>query len=158
MSDEGYRTPEGFWLHRPLLLPDVRDFAEIATYVREWDFETMSHRNGVIPRPDLVPAEVPVGWSRFDGPVSDAPRHPKCNVISPFCSVSNRRNGMAITVTDLVVDAVKNRLVTSDDRLGLKIVVHESNNRGLVILEHGYIIGSHWLAYIDPATIPPVPE
>lgn len=32
MHDDGYTTPEGHWLARPLLLPDVRDFSDLAQW------------------------------------------------------------------------------------------------------------------------------
>lgn len=140
-NDEEYYTPEGHYLPRPLLLPDVRDFSELLEYVSEWDFATMSHLAGVPPQPDRRPAPVMIGD----------------NEVGPYCTVDDgvkRHRGIAVIAKQPVIDAVKNRIVTDDDHLSFKVIVHTERNRALVILDHGYIIGSHWLAYIDPTTIP----
>ena len=128
--------------NRPLLLPNVKTFGELFSYVREWDHETMTSRRGVVSRPDLVPAPRMIGE----------------NELGPFCEFSvNRRflgrRLMAVTATDAVVDAITPRIVTPDDHLSFEILEHETG-WALVTAQHGYIIGSHWLAYIDPATIP----
>ena len=139
-----YVTPEGFTLSRPLLLPDVRTFGEVLTYVREWDYATMSHRNGEVARPDLVPAPRMIGE----------------NEIGPYCSINangERYRGVAVIARDEVLEVVAPRIVTPDDRLSFKVIEHVDNGRALVILEHNHIIGSHWLAYIDPASIPARP-
>ena len=140
---ETYRTPEGAELHRPLLLPDVKDFNDLFTAVRPWDHATMSHRSGVVAQPDLVPA----------------PRMIGDNELGPFLSFRNvpghrDHSGWAVIAKDVVVDAIAPRIVTDDDRLSFAVIYHANYDRCLVIAEHGYIIGSHWLAYIDPSTIP----
>ena len=135
-----YTTPEGFTLPRPLLLPDARSFTDVLGYVREWDHATMSHNAGVVPRPDLRPEPAKIGD----------------NEVGPFCSIRlvDSRRSIAVRATQAVLDAVAPRIVTGDDHLSFQIIEHKGTGRALVILEHGYIIGSHWLAYIDPATIP----
>lgn len=141
MNDDGFTTPEGFVLARPLLLPDARTFAEVLTYEREWYHATMSHYAGVVARPELVPRPRMIGR----------------NELGPFCTVKTTRDGrrsIAVTATDAVRDVIRPRIVTDDDHLSFKVIEHAESGRALVIAEHGYIIGSHWLAYIDPATIP----
>jgi hypothetical protein len=138
-SDEGFTTPEGHWLPRAILLPDVRSFDEVLTYVREWDYDGM--RDGTVPRP--------------------APALIDENEIGPYCTVNargDRYRGIAVQARQNVLDVVAPRIVTPDDHLSFEIIEHKDRNRALVILSHNYIIGSHWLAYIDPATIPARPE
>jgi hypothetical protein len=144
MADDGYTTPEGYWLARPLLIPDARAFSDVLEYVREWDHATMSHTSGRIPRPELLPA----------------PSMIERNEVGPFCSISltSGRRSVAVVARPAVLDVVAPRIVTDDDHLSFEVIEHKGRGRALVTLQHGYIIGSHWLAYIDPATIPPAPE
>ena len=140
-DDRGYTTPEGFELHKPLLMPDARDFADVLTFVRTWDHRTMTHTSGVIPSPELVPDPVII-----DG-----------NEIGPFCSVTGpggKRWSLAVTPTPATVEAIAGQLVTDDDRLSFQVIYHPNRDRCLIILEHGQIIGSRYLAYVDPATVP----
>ncbi len=141
---DGYTTPEGHYLSRPLLLPDVLDFAQVLTYLGEWDNDTMTPRAGVTPRPDLVPQPSKIGN----------------NELGPYCTADLSQVGlakhraMAVHPTQAVLDVVRDRIVTDDDHLSFKIIAHRDRNRALVILEHGHILGSHWLAYIDTDTLP----
>lgn len=144
----------------PILLPDVSTFSDLLEYVAEWDHETMSHRNGVLPANSPRPRPRYIGTHRVSehtGEVSGA------NEIGPFCTVDLSQldgpasRSMAVRATDLVLDVVRPRIVTPDDHLSFRIIGHEHTGRALVILEHGYISGSHWLAYIDPATLPAYP-
>jgi hypothetical protein len=56
---------------------------------------------------------------------------------------------------------VRDRIVTDDDHLSFKVIIHGEREgrpaRALIILSHGHIIGSHYLAYVDPATLPAYP-
>lgn len=141
----------------PILLPEIDSFSDLLEYVSEWDHETMSHRDGVLPNesPRLVD-------ERYK------PREIGCNNVGPFCTVDLsqlggiRSRSIAVRATDAVIEAVAPRIVTPgivtpDDDLSFKIIGHKHDGRALVILQHGYISGSHWLAEIDPATIPTYP-
>lgn len=150
MSDDGYYvTPEGFALFKPLLMPDARSFSDVLTYVREWDYATMNARSGKVPHPELVPDSVRLTEAGMFGD--------NCNTIGPFCSIKSQRDGrrsIAVIVTQATIDALRGQLVTGDDRLSLEIIEHPANGRALVIAQHSSILGSRWLAYIDPTTIP----
>jgi len=142
---EMFSTPEGFTLHRPLLLPDARAFSDVLEYLGEWD--------------QFKDYESP---SRFAG-TPPAPRPLGRNLIGPFCTIDLGQldgpphRSIAVRATDATIDAVRGRIVTPDDKLSFRLIGHKGTNRVLVILEHGYIIGSHYLAYIDPATLPAYP-
>ncbi len=146
---EMYETREGFTLARPLLLPHARNFADVLEYVAEWNYETMSHRSGGLPVNHNRPAPRYIGAD---------PR--ERNEVGPFCAVNmaqlggRSHRGIAVRATDATIDAIAPRIVTPDDHLSFSLIGHKSTGRVLVIAEHGYIIGSHWLAYIDPATVP----
>jgi len=163
MIETDYYTPEGHYLARPLLLPDVRNFSDLLTYEREWNFDTMSARSGKIARPDLVPEPRYIGHGERNDicdrimAIGGFGTDPQArNEIGPYCSVKllGSRRSIAVTATDLVIETVAPRIVTADDHLSFEIIEHADRDRALVILSHGHIIGSHWLAYIDPATIP----
>lgn len=139
-----------FTLARPLLLPDARAFSDVLEYLGEWSHD----RDYVKPEPRYIPEVTPEAdeWER------SAWRDDGRNQIGPFCWIrrvkSIRMRSIAVRATDAVIDAVEPRIVTPDDHLSFEVIEHESTGRALVILKHGYIIGSHWLAYIDPETIP----
>lgn len=137
-----YPYPEGT-LDRPLLLPRVDSFHEL--------FAT-SHRIDSLssPRePMFPPREIHTGYAPKDD-------YRQSNEIGPFCSVKSggQRWYMDVVANDAVIAAVTPRIVTPNDSLSFEIIEHARTGLALVILQHGYIIGSHWLAYIDPATIP----
>lgn len=145
MFDQSYKTPEGFELYRPLLLPGARSFADVLEYISEWDYETMS-RGDAAPAPRII-RHAPGAELRG-------------NRVGPYAHVDMsqlggvRSRGMAVRATDATMEVVRGRIVTDDDHLSFKLIAHQSTGRVLVILDHGYIIGSHWLAYVDPATVP----
>jgi hypothetical protein len=122
-------------------MPDARVFSDVLEYVSEWDHALMSHTSGKLPRPDLRPEPAMIGR----------------NELGPFCSarlLGGERRSMAVRALPAVVDVIAPRIVTDDDHLSFDIITHETNNRALVIASHGHIIGSHWLAYIDPQSLP----
>ena len=139
--DAGYTTPEGFYLSRAPLLPDARSFSDVLEYLGEWDHETMSHRGGKEPTRAVPPRTI------------------GRNEIGPFATIDGAGSHRAIAVraTDAVINAVAGQIVTDDDHLSFTIHIHKDRNRALVTLQHGYIIGSHWLAYIDVDTLPAYP-
>lgn len=143
MLHDMYATPEGFELYKPLLLPDARSFADVLEYLGEWDQFKDPPAGRVIGNE--------TGYRRTG------------NEIGPFCVVAVAQPGIpshrsiAVRATDAVIDVVTPRLVTPDDSLSFDIIEHADRNRALVILKHNYIIGYHWLAYIDPATIAAYP-
>lgn len=142
--------------YHPLLMPDADSFADVLEYLGEWQNPPKHEPD---PEPRYIPAETPeaTAWER-----QAWTRHPDGrNRIGPYCTVDLAQLGgaahrsMAVRATDAVLEAVAGRIVTPDDDLSFSIVAHETTGRALVVLSHGYIIGSHWLAYINPATIPP---
>lgn len=142
---ETFRTPEGFDLPKPLLLPDVRDFTDLFEVVREWDFATMSAISGVVPRPDLVP--IP-------------PRVDELN-IGPFLSlnVDGVKRSLAIRATPLVVNALAEpsdtfTTIRHDGQISFELIEHKANGRVLVVANHNALARSQYVAYIDPANIP----
>jgi hypothetical protein len=149
MIQDTYTTPEGFELHRPLLLPDARSFDEVLTYVREWEFEEFRKN------PDLAPEPRVIG--------DEQEYRRKGNAVGPFCTIDlsqvggKKHRSVAVVATDATIEAITGRIVTPDDTLSFKLIAHKATNRVLVVAQHGYIIGSHYVAYIDPATIPAYP-
>lgn len=135
-----YTTPEGYVLPRPLLLPDVRDFAELLECLAPWDYDTMNHRSGV------------------PGPARPEPVGCEGNELGPFCSVDLGALGrssrhLAVRARPATVAALRGHLF-SGDVLSFRVIGHVSSGRALVLAQHQSILADHWLAYIDPATIP----
>lgn len=177
MFNQTYTTPEGYTLHKPLLMPDARTFADVAEYVAEWDHVTMNHRNGVLPadgcrpeprylsRDDMSPAGATmVALSDLCGFKRDPLAR---NELGPFgtidtTQIGGTRRSVAIRLTDAALEAVAPNIVTDDDHLSLEVIVHGNRSdglppRALMVLKHGHIIGSHYLAYVDPASLPAYP-
>lgn len=168
MSD-GYTTPEGHWLAKPLLLPEVRTFAELFEQSAPWP-RGMNVNSPIEPRRLIadgagartlhaildIGREIGVEW-REQGDPRD-----RGNEIGPYCSFKrvtrdhrqHRGQSLAVRCTDAVMDAIAPRIVTPDDHLSFEIIEHADRGRALVIAQHGQIIGGHWLAYINPETVP----
>lgn len=141
-----YRTPEGFELPRPLLFPDVRDFGELFTVERAWDFSTMNHKNGY-PQPDTP---------------EDLRRHPGDDhkVVGRFLA-TRRLEGvpnLMVTPMPLLLDKVwQDESEGLDfaffDRIGWEAIYHEGNDRVLIVADASRIIASRWVAYVTPESV-----
>jgi hypothetical protein len=144
---------------KPLYMPEAKTFADVLEYHGEWNHSWPRHpeTNATIApvEPRYIPETTPAGtaWER------SAWRSDGRNEIGPFATVQPRgekRRSIAVRATDATIAAMTPVIVTPDDHLSFEIIEH-ADGRALVLASHGYIIGSIWLAYIDPATIPPYP-
>ena len=135
-----YTTPEGFELHKPLLMPDARSFADVLTAERAWDFATMNHKNGLPQAESPEDIRLP-GLER---------------IVSRFCSVrmAGHRNHLQVTPTDATLALLAGDQFSFFDRIGFEAILHESNNRVLIVANASGIIASRWIAYVDPSTVP----
>jgi hypothetical protein len=132
-----YETPEGFGLPRQLLMPEVRAFPDVLTYVRDWDFATMNRPRG----PGLLPEQVFV-----DG-----------HEVGPFCSYTHGPH-MAVTPTDATTVCIHER-ITGGGMFGLDVLsfgafYHRSNDRVLIVVKRQGMLSDYWLAYVRPGTMP----
>lgn len=143
MNDTLYTTPEGFVLHKQLLLPDAHDFTDLLTAERRWDFATMNHYNG------YPQADTPEEITDNTRPYGDRP-------VSRFLSV-NQFPGhyhLQITPTERLLEVLWSDVVVFFTRIELSAIYHESNDRVLLTASATNIIASRWIAYLDPATVP----
>lgn len=151
----GFTTSEGLYLAQPLLLDDARSFDDVLIY------EGAYHRDLAHETITKAPAHS-LATAFFGDTVSR-------NRIGSYCSVDlsqvggERWRSISVSLTDEAMEALLGRLVTTDDSISFKIIAHDRSqhgqpNRALVIAQHSQIIGSHYVAYIDPATIPAVPD
>lgn len=131
---------------RPLYLPDVHTFGEMFTDVVAWDDEANR------PMPRYIPETTPTAsaWERKAWRSNDGR-----NEIGPYCTVelTDRRFALAVRATDAVIEAMRPVIVTPDDHLSFQVIEH-ADGRALVLASHNYIIGSIWLGFIDPASVP----
>lgn len=141
-QDATFPTPEGFALPKPLKMPFAMAWGDLfEDGAVPWDHATMSARNGSRPRTAPDPQIV-------DG-----------NEVGPFCwvkldQIGRRGQSLAVRARREVLDAVRHRFVSNDDRMSWQVIAHKHSGRALVILKFGQISGGVWVAYIDPATIP----
>jgi hypothetical protein len=155
--------------HR-LLLPDAQRFTDVLEYLGEWDHAYLSHHAGELPPMGreirdrgtrYIPETTPTAtsWERAAWTRHQDGR----NRVGPFCTVDLTQIGgpghrsIAVRATDAVIAELAPRIVTPDDDLSFRIIAHAGTRRALVVASHGYIIGSHWVAYIDPESIPAYP-
>src|SRR6516225_5524500 len=110
-------------------MPEVRDFSEVLEFVGPFVyFERETY---------------PVGATIGE------------NEVSEFCSVQiagTRTHTIRVKPRDETLLALRGRLVTPDDRLSWKVIGHKDTDHALIILYHGYTLGSHWLAYVETST------
>jgi protein-L-isoaspartate O-methyltransferase len=131
-------------LLRPLALT-TRDFADVLEYLGEWENED----GAAAPRSEVrcAPAGRMLGG----------------NQVGPYCAITLTQLGgpnhraIAARATDATLDALRPLVVTDNDTLHFQLVGHEQAGRVLVIVRHGKILGDHWLAYVEPDTLPPYP-
>lgn len=165
-------TPTAELNGRRILMPDARTFADVLEYLAEWDHASMSATGGTVPssRPDAqhLPASgtgAEILRSILDIGGFPVPGADETNEIGPFCTIrtagptrhglaGSGRRSVAVRATPAALAAVADQLVTSDDRLSWEVIEHAGTGRALVILSHGQIIGSHYVAYIEASTIP----
>ena len=138
--------------HRPILLPDAGTFAEVLEYVREWDHYDMTHTAGERRRPGLVPAPRLIGENEI-GPFATL----ELEQLASLELEQPARRSFAVRATDEVLEVLAPRIVTPDDHLSFRLIGHASSGRVAVFCQHGYISGSHWLANVDPASLPAYP-
>lgn len=116
---------------KPLRCSEITSFAEVLDYHGEWVFGETTRES----------------WLMEDG-----------NRISAFCSIDLSQLGgpkhrnIVVSIKPDIYDRLN--VLGIDDTLSWKIIGHKSTGWALVVLEHSAIIGSRWVAYIDPATIP----
>lgn len=144
---------------REILIPDAHDFADVLEYLGEWDAPAWNHYRGEIPHPETRPApryldeQLPLmrNLLKVSGlPVDERPR----NTVGPFCTVETkqrRHRSIAVRATDATMAALSGR-----DTLSFRVIEHP-DGRVLVTCCHNQIIGSHWLAFVELASLPPYP-
>jgi hypothetical protein len=125
----------------------TRDFADVLEYHGEWeDAGEPRARGGTTATDRGVAARMIAG-----------------NTIGPYCTIDLSQlagpahRAIAARATDATLAALRPLVVTTDDHMHFEVIGHEKSGRVLIIAGHGRIIGGHWLAYVDPDTIPPDP-
>lgn len=123
---------------KPLVFPDVRSFGELFEGYAPWN-STLSRRS----TPQAFP---PVKVEGAKGS------------IGPYLVVSGgEHRSMAVKPNQAVIDYIVSNMfsILSDDTIYFEIVIRDENE-ALVTAKYNKIIGSRWLALIDPKTIPEV--
>lgn len=152
-----YKTPEGFELYKPLIFPDVRDFSELFTFERAWDYATMNHKNGYA-QPD-TPKNIGRGYFETSRRGYFHPEGDSDKTVGRFMSTRDLDlPSLMVTPTEKLL-----RKIFDDsndfaffDHVSFEAIYHESNDRVLIVASASGIIASRWLAYINPATMPTV--
>lgn len=116
-----------------LLLPEARSLAEVATVLGPYESGSDFGAGGANVEGNTLSQYASLDLSQLGGP---------------------RHAALRLEPTPATLAALRGQLVTPDDTLSWKIIGHKSSGLALVLVQHGYIIGSRWLAYVDPATIP----
>lgn len=124
---------------KPIAFPDVKTFAELFPEAREYVKDS--------PPILTVPA-----WE--SGTWSDRGRKTQ-SYLGSYCAIGGEGfEGITVKPSQAVIDFYRDRcLHCSWDTMTFQVHVWD-DGRALVCLEHGQIIGSHYLAIIDAKTIP----
>ena len=133
------------WQKRKLEFPNVENFAELFPEYKLWQSSELSHKSLLtLPSWDAKPGQ----------------RNPPTFVVGSYLHFSNSsgqayRNSLEIVkVADCVLDYVRNGMLhVSNDTTHFCVNIW-ADNRALVTISYGQIIGSRWLAIIDANTIP----
>ena len=75
--------------------------------------------------------------------------------ISNFVSLSSGGSFYASPKKEVLQLIERNMVIVAYDEIYFKIVIR-SKNSALVVAQHNQIIGSRWLAIIDPKTVPSI--
>lgn len=125
---------------RKIVFPDVTTFAEL--------FPT--HEPFKSPAKTLLTLP---SWEA--GTWSDRSRRTTFKV-SDYCSIDGPKgySGLHVTTTQAVLDWIENNMLPcSNDTTHFEVRFWD-DGRALVSISHGVIIGSHYLAVIDSASVP----
>jgi len=75
-------------------------------------------------------------------------------LIGPYCSIRESYDSLAVRARDKVIDTIKRHTIHVDNDSMSFEIIHWDEDRALVLCSHSVIIGSVWLAIIDPSTVP----
>jgi hypothetical protein len=131
------RTAPKRYLAKPLEFPKIRAFSELFEQAEPWS-EAKGRR-------------LAVRWNGTDW----ASGKKAWSTIGPYLTIrDNPRRSMAVKPQPWLVEWIKTNLLFIEyDTLHFEIVIW-TKREALVIVSYGKIIGSRWLAIIDPKTIP----
>lgn len=119
---------------KPLAFPHVRSFHDLFSSARPWRSSDLQGRGAK------------VGKGR------------EANTVGHYLVMSGRggHESFYVTPTSMVTDYIASNMLAIGDRLHFEIV--NRSDGALVIVSHGKILGSRWLAMVDPSTLPPPEE
>lgn len=129
--------------------PNIEDFNELFTEYKIWQSSELSHKSLLtLPSWDAKPRQY----------------NPPTFSVGSYLQFSNGsgqpyRNSLEIiAVADCLLDYVKNNMLhVSNDTTHFCVNLWR-DNRALITISYGQIIGSRWLAIINAATVPDTTE
>ena len=125
---------------KPIALPGVRRFDQLFTSWRPWTYGP-----GQSPRSIQIPA---IDHDKRGRPLR---RHME---IGPYLTVSPGHHSFAVIPSELTVEAIRTGTISiAYDTISFEVIVWDPTE-ALVVGKHNQIIGSVWLAVIDPLTVP----
>ena len=130
-------------LSRPLALPSVRRFDQLFTSWRPW----VSNLSARAERPRGIPIPA-VDHDKRGRPLR------RFMEIGPYLTISPGHHSFAVTASELTVEAIRRGTISiAYDTISFEVIVWDPTE-ALVVAKHGQIIGSVWLAVVDPLTVP----
>src|SRR5690606_26566987 len=122
-----------------ILFPDALRLEDVAHYVGPYVSEPDPEHTGRQWRTGVdIGGNTLSQYANFDMSQLGGPRH----------------YAIRLEPTEEVVSVLRRELVTDDDVLSWQIIGHKDTGLALVIVKHGQIIGSRWIAYVDPSSVP----
>jgi hypothetical protein len=125
---------------RKIAFPEIKNFSEL--------FEAVETDKANAPEPVRFQT---ADWQFFGKmPHDKAPK--KTVEIGPYCSVSPSHRSLYVHPVKAVRDYLEQNWV-GDSNGSFKVIVR-TDGTALVTAEYSRILGSHWLALVDVATVP----
>lgn len=152
---QGFTTSEGLYVAKQLLMDDARSFDEVLVY------EGAYHR-------DLVAAPVVIEQDAHELGAAFLGNTRVRTEISSYCTIDDSQIGgerwrsVSVRLTDEALASLDGWIGAADNTVSFKVIVHDRSahgqpNRALIIAS--FNLGPDlYLAYVDPSTIPSVPD
>lgn len=145
----GARSKKVPYYSKQLGFPEVRDFRQLFTHVEPFVYSSGRDTSKVQEQERRLGVRIRGERDARDG----------CGymVLGPYMSIDGpggRRRSLAVKPAQNLVDWITVTMIFIDcDRLYFDVVVRDRGN-ALVTVKYNRIIGSRWIASIDPRTIP----
>jgi hypothetical protein len=140
-------------MHKPLVFP-VNSFGNL---FEQWEPYSQTDKWNIVVSGNCI-GKALEGKTKKDG----SPNLEGSMIFGSYCQITNKEGdyipSLSVKPKPEVIKAVlENTIIVEYDSMTWKIIIR-SKKEALVICSHGLILGSTWVAMIDPSTVPIIKE